>query len=171
MSDFYKHYEMADGHLNKCKKCMREYAKMRYEIKSKDPDWMEKERERSRLKYYNLGRNEKQSCLDAGIRNKVNVHSVSCNRNILNVNTLKKQRNVRISNNSMSEGEMNEVEYAINSQKVRIKKCCASCLHKGSINDTNYRKCMLSGKKVTSDFLCLSWHISAEMDRFRIGGK
>jgi hypothetical protein len=55
LADFYKHPKMSDGHLNKCKCCVREKAKAYYGIKSADDTWMEKERARSREKAKRLG--------------------------------------------------------------------------------------------------------------------
>jgi len=59
LSEFYKHAAMGDGHLNKCKECTKKDVKARYDVKSEDPEWIEKERERSRRKYYNLGYKDK----------------------------------------------------------------------------------------------------------------
>lgn len=50
LEDFHKHSEMKDGHLNKCKPCVRKYVSERVAVLSKDPTWLLKERERQRKK-------------------------------------------------------------------------------------------------------------------------
>lgn len=59
ISDFYKHKEMSDGHLNKCKSCCKEQASKRMHKFREDPMWIEKEKERAREKYHRLGYRDK----------------------------------------------------------------------------------------------------------------
>ncbi len=54
IEDFYKHHRMKDGHLNKCKKCTRLDVYKNTEIKKLDPEWLEMERERCRIKQMKL---------------------------------------------------------------------------------------------------------------------
>ena len=69
----------------------------------------------------------------------------------------------------MPGSRMEGLEFAVNSEGVRVKKCCASCQYKVCTNNDTNRKCTLSGKRVTKDFLCRSWRISDFMDNVRIG--
>ena len=55
LSSFYKHPQMGDGHLNKCKDCTRKDAKENIAKKSEDLEWRRKERARGREKYRRLG--------------------------------------------------------------------------------------------------------------------
>ena len=59
--DFYKHLEMLDGYLGKCKECTKNDVKSNYQKKIKDINWIEKERERCREKYSRLDYKNKYS--------------------------------------------------------------------------------------------------------------
>ena len=54
LTEYYKHSQMGDGHLNKCKECTKKDTKVRSNEKMKDPNYAEKERARHREKYHRL---------------------------------------------------------------------------------------------------------------------
>lgn len=55
ITSFYKHRQMADGHLNKCKNCAKNDTKNRLNELLKNEDFHNKEKERHREKYHRLG--------------------------------------------------------------------------------------------------------------------
>lgn len=59
LSEYYKHKQMGDGHLNKCKACTKNDVRERESKLLEDPEWVEQERARHREKYYRLEYKEK----------------------------------------------------------------------------------------------------------------
>ena len=59
LSQYYKHSQMSDGHLNKCKSCTKADSKKRHERIISTFEGLEKERARHREKYHRLGYREK----------------------------------------------------------------------------------------------------------------
>lgn len=69
LTEFYKHPQMGDGHLNKCKDCTKKDVHENYEHNLSKDGYLDKERARGRDKYkrlYSNGRQKKHKHLDAG---------------------------------------------------------------------------------------------------------
>jgi hypothetical protein len=64
ITEYYKHKEMSDGHLNKCKNCTKKDSKITLELKTSTTEGLEKERARHREKYKRLGYKDKQKKWD-----------------------------------------------------------------------------------------------------------
>jgi hypothetical protein len=54
LTEFYKHKQMGDGHLNKCIPCTKEDVHKNYSKNSEDKSYIERERARGRRKYHRL---------------------------------------------------------------------------------------------------------------------
>ena len=72
IGSFYENERMADGHVNKCIDCTKLDVKKRQDELRKNPDWVEKQRERGREKYHRLGYKNKSVSNDVASKRQIN---------------------------------------------------------------------------------------------------
>lgn len=60
LSDYYKHKQMGDGHLNKCIECTRLDSRNQYDKNIQNEEWVEKERFRNKERRIRLNYTEKK---------------------------------------------------------------------------------------------------------------
>ncbi len=71
LSNFYSHPDMKDGYSQKCKECSKQLSKKRYNELSTSPEFIEKERKRSREKQHKYRTNSsKEESYQRNIDNK-----------------------------------------------------------------------------------------------------
>ena len=68
LNEFYKHSQMGDGHLNKCKSCAKIDVKENSAKYSEDESYIEKERARARSKYHRLYHGTGKSSVERNIK-------------------------------------------------------------------------------------------------------
>ena len=130
LSDFYKHPQMGDGHLNKCIECAKKDVAERISKKEKDLEWLAGERERCRkkqIRYRKLGL-ARQSSRDAVERWRV--------QNRIKVNAELAARR------------------AVKSGKIKVKEACEDCSATGPLQKHHEDY----SKPLVVVFLCTKCH-------------
>lgn len=70
LNEYYKHKDMHDGHINKCKSCTKSDVRSTYNSKKNDKDYILKERKRGRDKYRRLYTGSGKANVNRNIRYK-----------------------------------------------------------------------------------------------------
>jgi len=110
LSEYYKHKATADGHLNKCKTCTKKDTAKREKELRKNIDWVEKEKERNRNKYYRLGYKDKHKPTKENRKRYMNIHRDKYPEKYLAKN--KSQRiNHKVKGNHLHHWSYNEEHY------------------------------------------------------------
>ena len=139
LSEFYKHKEMGDGYLGKCKDCTKRDTKERTNILLNDNDWVLKEKKRAREKYHRLYSPVKEKKLDSEMNviwmtNEQRLISEKNNRKKWKLNNPDKEK-LRNSNHRKKYPE----KYKARNKSQRIPCQKGNQLHHWSYNEEHYK--------------------------------
>ena len=139
ITEFHKHSQMEDGHINKCKTCTRKDTREREKILRNNPEWVEKEKKRAREKYHRLYSPVKEKKLDSEMNviwmtNEQRIISEKNNRKKWKLNNPDKEK-LRNSNHRKKYPE----KYKARNKSQRIPCQKGNQLHHWSYNEEHYK--------------------------------
>ena len=72
---------------------------------------------------------------------------------------------VFVSIKKMRKSRLSEVQpkYVLNQRGLRVRKCCASCMHKSETNSDKYRGCLKHDITVSPRDVCNDWMMSRSL--------